>query len=52
MINNAYERTKAVLLEHIEGLRKVAALLLEKEVIRQNDIESILGPRPYPIQVY
>jgi len=49
LIQMAYERTLAIVQEHLEGVKKVAALLLEKEVIRREDIEGILGPRPYPI---
>lgn len=47
IISNAFERTKKILGEHLEGLRNIATLLLEKEVIRKDDIESILGPRPF-----
>jgi hypothetical protein len=43
----AYIKTKALLLEHKEGLGKLAQLLLDKEVIFKEDMESIFGKRPY-----
>eukprot|EP01132_Coremiostelium_polycephalum_P007541 gene7541-9272_t len=47
LLNTAYDKTMSVLTEHSEGLEKVAQLLLEKEVIHYEDIEKILGPRPF-----
>jgi ATP-dependent metalloprotease FtsH len=46
-IEGAYIKTKALLLEHKEGLGKLAQLLLDKEVIFKEDMESIFGKRPY-----
>lgn len=47
MIEAAYERTKKLLLESQEKLQKLANLLLEKEVIFKEDLESIFGKRPW-----
>lgn len=48
IINGAYEKTLSILTEHIDGLRTLATQLLEKEVLRQSDLELVLGPRPFP----
>lgn len=45
IIDLAYSKAKQVLTEHSDGLRKVAELLLEKEVIFSEDLEKILGKR-------
>jgi AFG3 family protein len=47
LINNAYIRTKELLIEHREGLEKLAKKLLEKEILFQADLEEILGKRPF-----
>jgi len=47
IIANAYEKTKALLLEKREGLEKLAQKLLEKEILFQTDLEEILGKRPF-----
>ena len=47
MIAAAYERAKRILEEHREGHRRVAELLIEKEVIFSDDLERILGKRPW-----
>ncbi|MEX0967349.1 MAG: ATP-dependent zinc metalloprotease FtsH [Bacteroidia bacterium] len=46
-IEAAYIRTKELLLSKKSELEKVAKALLEKEIIFQNDLEALLGPRPY-----
>lgn len=46
-VNNQYERAKQILLEHKEGLERLANLLLEKEVIFTEDVEFIFGKRPF-----
>jgi cell division protease FtsH len=48
LVSNAYERTKTVLLENKDKLTKVAELLLQKEMIFKEDLESILGKRIEP----
>jgi cell division protease FtsH len=47
LINSAYERAKKILTEHAEGHKKIAALLLEREVIFSEDLEEVFGPRPW-----
>jgi len=47
MLNKASERTKELLIKHKEGLEAVAQLLLEKEVVHFEEIEKVLGPRPF-----
>jgi len=47
LIDNAYTRTKDLLSAHREGLEKVAQELLQKEILFQNDLERILGKRPF-----
>ena len=47
MINEQYERAKALLLEHKEGHNQLAQLLIEKEVILAEDVEKIFGKRPW-----
>jgi cell division protease FtsH len=50
LIASAYERTKALLLKHRAQLEALAAMLLDKEVVFQKDLEVIFGKRPYPIE--
>lgn len=45
LIAMIHERTKAILMENYEGFTRLAALLLEKEVIFAEDLENIFGPR-------
>jgi len=45
LVNDAYRQTKELLQKNKESLKKVADLLLKKEVIFREDIESILGAR-------
>ena len=40
-------RAKQILKDHAEGHNKLAELLLEKEVITSDDVEAILGARPW-----
>jgi AFG3 family protein len=47
LIERAYNKAKAVLVEHSEGLNKLAKQLLEKEVIFSEDLETIFGKRKY-----
>jgi cell division protease FtsH len=47
IINKEYERAKQILTEHAEGHRKLAELLLEREVIFTEDLEHVFGPRPW-----
>lgn len=45
IINEQYERAKAILTEHKEGHQQLAQVLLEREVIYTEDVELILGKR-------
>ncbi|MDX2063057.1 MAG: ATP-dependent zinc metalloprotease FtsH [Bacteroidia bacterium] len=47
LVDAAYTRTKALLTERRELMEALAHELLDKEVIFQEDLERILGPRPY-----
>ena len=45
LVAYAYERTKKILEENKSSLTKIAELLLQKEVIFKEDIETVLGKR-------
>lgn len=45
MINEQYDRAKAILSEHKDGHNELARLLVEKEVIFAEDVERIFGKR-------
>ncbi|HEX6332802.1 MAG TPA: ATP-dependent zinc metalloprotease FtsH [Flavisolibacter sp.] len=47
LIDNAYERTKKLLTDKRAQVELLAEQLLEKEVLFQSDVESLIGPRPY-----
>jgi AFG3 family protein len=47
LIDVAYERTKALLIEKRGNVEKLAEALLEREVLFQSDVETLIGPRPY-----
>ena len=47
IIAEQMERAKKILQENAEGHNKLAELLLDREVITSEDVESILGPRPW-----
>lgn len=46
LVNDAYELSKEILTQHKRSLISVAELLLQKEVIFKEDLETILGRRP------
>lgn len=48
IVDKAYERTRRLLLAKKEELEAVAKALLQKEVLFQQDLEQLIGPRPYP----
>lgn len=50
LIAQAYDNTKNLLLEKKNELEIVAKELLEKEIIFQNDLERLIGPRPFDKQ--
>ena len=47
IINQEYERAKKILSSNAEGHKKLAELLLEREVIFTEDLELVFGPRPW-----
>jgi ATP-dependent metalloprotease FtsH len=47
LVEEAYQRALNLLTENREKLEELAQLLLEKEVIFKEDLERILGIRPY-----
>jgi AFG3 family protein len=47
LVELVYAKTKTLINEHRDGLEKVAAKLLEKEVLFQSDLEDLLGKRPF-----
>jgi cell division protease FtsH len=49
IIDEAYQRTKRLLLEKRQELERVAVSLLDKEIIFQTDLEELIGARPFAI---
>ncbi|MBR4803382.1 MAG: ATP-dependent zinc metalloprotease FtsH [Bacteroidales bacterium] len=47
MLETAYQRAKALLLENRDKLDKLAEQLINREVIFREDLESIYGKRPF-----
>lgn len=47
LIGEVYDRTMQLLVDQRAGLEKLAAKLLEKEILFQADLEEILGKRPF-----
>ncbi len=47
LIDNAYEKTKALLIDKREAVEKLAKELLVKEVLFKSDVEALIGKRPY-----
>ncbi len=47
LIDVAYVRTKQLLTEKTNEVKKLAEALLEKEVLFQSDVEALIGKRPY-----
>jgi AFG3 family protein len=47
IISDAYERTKKLLRDKLPQLEIVAQKLLEKEIIFQSDLETLIGKRPF-----
>ncbi|CAO1632171.1 unnamed protein product [Parajaminaea phylloscopi] len=47
MVVKAHQRTTELLTKHKEDVKKVANLLLEKEVIDRADMRNLLGRRPF-----
>ncbi|KAI8330251.1 peptidase family M41-domain-containing protein [Choanephora cucurbitarum] len=47
LVNEAYMRATGLLREKKEAIEKVARLLLDKEVLTREDMEQLLGKRPF-----
>jgi cell division protease FtsH len=47
LVDKAYQRTKRVLQERRKEVEDLAHALLEKEVLHQQDVELIIGKRPF-----
>jgi len=47
IVEKAYARAKQILIDHREGLEKLAQQLLDKEVIFSDDLVAIFGKRPW-----
>ena len=47
LIDDAYDRTKKLLTDKKADVAKLAEALLEREVLFQSDVESLIGPRPF-----
>ncbi|MDY6993183.1 MAG: hypothetical protein SVR94_11345 [Pseudomonadota bacterium] len=55
IIQQNYERTKKLLMDHREELEKMAKTLLDKEVLDHNDLRGLLGDHPegkYPEGIF
>jgi AFG3 family protein len=47
LVEKAYERTKLMLRGRKKEVEDLAHALLDKEVLHQQDVENIIGKRPY-----
>ncbi len=47
IVSLAYDRTKALLIEHQDALEILAKELLSKEILYQNDLVRLIGKRPF-----
>ena len=47
IIADQMARAKQILSDHADGHHRIAQLLIEREVITSEDVERILGPRPW-----
>jgi len=47
IVDEAYNRTKNLLMKHREHLEVIAKELLEKEILFQSDLERLIGKRPF-----
>jgi cell division protease FtsH len=47
VIEECYQRTRGLLVQHREKLEIIAKELLEKEILFQSDLERLIGKRPF-----
>ena len=50
VIDECYQRTRELLVQHREKLEIIAKELLEKEILFQSDLERLIGKRPFSHQ--
>ena len=50
VIDECYQRTRELLVQHREKLEIIAKELLEKEILFQSDLERLIGKRPFTHQ--
>ena len=48
ILGDAYETAKTVVLEHRDGLDRLAAALLERETLDREDVELVVAGKPLP----
>ena len=51
LVDEAYQKVKALLSEKIESVKLIAEELLKREVLFKDDMERLLGKRPYEDQI-
>jgi cell division protease FtsH len=47
LVADSYQRTLTLLTEKKDAVEKIALALLEREVLHQQDVEDLIGKRPY-----
>lgn len=52
IIETAYERTKQLLRDRLTEVEVIAQELLKREVLLQDDLERLIGPRPFAKQTF
>ena len=45
IVDDVHEKTRQILVDHMDAFHRIAGLLLEKEVIFADDLEAELGPK-------
>ncbi|MFT4565295.1 MAG: AFG3 family protein [Saprospiraceae bacterium] len=48
LVDEQYVRAQELLTEHVDDLHILAKELLEKEVLVKSDLDTLIGPRPWP----
>jgi cell division protease FtsH len=47
LVEKAYDRTKKLLNDKIEAVKSIAEALLKKEVLYKDDLDTMIGRRPF-----
>ena len=47
LVDNVYQKTKALLTEKMDAVKLIAEELLKKEVLYKDDMERLIGKRPF-----